>query len=157
MNSTETAVRAGDAAVRVPEILHSTLVRAAPSVVFELLSSGAAWDRWFTDGSTFDPAVGSHVHLVWKGWTDDGSDVTDEGEVVACEPGEKFAFTWGSPPSLVTFTTAPHVHGTWLQVVETGLPQSETGLRRFAECSTGWGEALTLVRCYAEYGIRLST
>lgn len=155
MSGVETAVRAGDT-VLVPDILHSTLVRAAPSEVFDLVSSGTAWDRWFTDGSTFEPEVGSPVRLVWKGRTEDGSDVTDDGEVVVCEPWERFAFTWGSPPSLVTFTTAPHVHGTWLQVVETGLPQTEEGLRRFAACSTGWGEALTLVRCYAEYGIRLS-
>jgi uncharacterized protein YndB with AHSA1/START domain len=144
-------------AVRVPDILHSTLVRAAPAAVFELISSGTNWDKWFTDGSRFEPVVGSEVYLVWRGWSDDGADQTDQGVVMACDQDERFAFTWGSPPSLVTFTTAPHPEGTWLQVVETGLPQTEAGLRRFAECSTGWGEALTLVRCYAEHSIRLST
>lgn len=146
-----------DTAFRVPDILHSTLVRSDPHAVFELISNGAGWDKWFTDGSRFEPRVGSPVHLVWRGWTDDGSDVTDHGEVTSCDPDERFAFTWGDPPSLVTFTTAARPEGTWLEVVETGLPQTEAGLRRFAECATGWGEALTLVRCYAEHGIRLST
>ncbi|MFH9241401.1 SRPBCC domain-containing protein [Streptomyces anulatus] len=144
-------------AVQVPDILHSTLVRAAPDAVFDLLSSGTGWDKWFTNGSTFGPSEGSPVHLVWRGWTDDGSDVTDDGVVMECVPNERFAFTWGTPPSLVTFTTAEHPDGTWLTVLETGLPQTAAGLVRFGECAPGWGEALTLVRCYAEHGIRLST
>ncbi|MFJ6573607.1 SRPBCC domain-containing protein [Streptomyces sp. NPDC091292] len=143
--------------VLVPDILHSTLVRAAPHDVFALLSSGDGWDKWFTDGSTFEARVGSPVHLVWRGWSDDGSDITDDGEVKECVPDKRFALTWGTPPSLVTFTTEEHVNGTWLQVVETGLPQTRAGLDRFGQCATGWGEALTLVRCYAEHGIRLST
>jgi uncharacterized protein YndB with AHSA1/START domain len=141
----------------VPDILHSTKVRADPEAVFELVSSGTGWDKWFTDGSTFEPRVGSPVHLVWRGWADDGSVVTDRGEVTACDPPERFAFTWGDPPSLVTFTITPHPDGAWLQVLETSLPQTEAGLRRFAECAAGWGEALTLIRCHAEHGIRLST
>lgn len=143
--------------VVVPDIVHSTKVRAEPSVVFELVSSGVGWDKWFTDGSTFEPRVGCPVHLRWKGWSDDGADLTDRGEVMAVERDARFAFTWGDPPSLVTFTITPHPDGTWLELVETGIPKTEPGLRRFAECSTGWGEALTLVRCYAEHGIRLST
>jgi len=143
--------------VRVPDIVHSTLVRSDPRSVLALLSSGEGWDRWFTDGSVFAPRVGSPVHLCWKGWTDDGSDVTDAGEVWSYVPGSTFALTWRQPPSLVTFTVEEHPDGTWLQVVETGIPQTEEGLARFAECALGWGEALTLLRCYAEYGIRLST
>lgn len=142
--------------VLVPDIQHSTLVRAAPDEVFALLSSGDGWDKWFTDGSSFEARVGSPVHLVWRGLGDDGGDITDAGEVKECEPGKRFAFTWSTPPSLVTFTTEEHPHGTRLRVVETGLPQTRAGLDRFGECATGWGEALTLVRCYAEHGIRLS-
>lgn len=145
------------ATVMVPDIRHSTLVRQEPGRVLELLSSGAGWNSWFTDGSEFEPRVGSRVHLCWRGWTDDGSDLTDAGVVQAYEPGATFALTWNEPPSLVTFTTRKHPDGTWLEVLETGIPQTAAGLARFAECSVGWGEALTLLRCYAEYGIRLST
>ncbi|MFI1016665.1 SRPBCC domain-containing protein [Streptomyces sp. NPDC020965] len=149
----------GDArnSVLVPDIQHSTPVRATPDQVFALLSSGAGWDKWFTDGSTFDAVAGSPVHLVWRGLGSDGGDLTDDGEVKECVPGKRFAFTWGTPSSLVTFTTEEHPHGTRLQVVESGLPQTRAGLERFSECATGWGEALTLLRCYAEHGIRLST
>ncbi|MFJ9431941.1 SRPBCC domain-containing protein [Streptomyces sp. NPDC101490] len=147
----------GREAVPVPDILHSTLVRADPRDVFALLSSGTGWDTWFTDGSVFEPSVGSPVRLLWRRPSEDGGDVTDEGVVTECVPGERFAFTWGSPPSLVTFTTAAHPEGTRLTVLETGLPQTTDGLARFGDRAPGWGEALTLVRCYAEHGIRLST
>jgi len=142
--------------VHVPDIIHSTLIRSDPQSVLDLVSSGEGWNRWFTDGSEFEPRVGSPVHLRWKGWTDDGTDMTDAGVVQSYEPGSIFALTWRQPPSLVTFTVERHAEGTWLQVVETGIPETEDGLARFAECSVGWGEALTLLRCYAEHGIRLS-
>lgn len=145
------------AAVRVPRIVHSTLVRSDPRTVLDLVSTGRGWDCWFTDGSSFEPRVGSPVHLRWKGWTDDGSDITDTGVVRSYEPGSVFALTWRQPPSLVTFTVDEHPEGTWLEVVEAGIPETEAGLARFAECAVGWGEALTLLRCYAEHGIRLST
>jgi uncharacterized protein YndB with AHSA1/START domain len=146
-----------DAAVFVPDILHSTKVRADPQTVFELISTGEGWNKWFTHASKFDARVGSPVLLVWSGWSDDGSDITDHGEVMECDPGKRFALTWNTPPSLITFTISEHPAGSWLQVVETGIPQTKAGLARFGECAVGWGEALTLVRCYAEHGIRLST
>jgi uncharacterized protein YndB with AHSA1/START domain len=140
----------------VPAIRHSTLIRRPPAVIFELLATGEAMNRWFTTDSEFDARAGGPLRMVWRAWGPDGKDVTDSGEIVACEPPRLLSFTWGKPPSTVTFTLTPVADGTRVALEETGIPPDEDGLARFAECATGWGEALTLLQAYAEAGIRLS-
>ena len=44
--------------------------------------------------------------------------------------------------------------GTLVTVKEYGYEDSKEGHKRCLECATGWGEALTLLKFYVEYGIR---
>ena len=44
--------------------------------------------------------------------------------------------------------------GTMIRLREHGYPDTPEGRSGFSDCSTGWGEALTLLEFYFEHGVR---
>lgn len=59
----------------------------------------------------------------------------------------------GEQSSTVTFTLEPYKDGTLVVLNETGFTDSEEDLKACIGCAVGWGEALTLLKIYLEYGI----
>lgn len=135
------------------DIVAETVVRAPTERVFEAIASEAGWDGWFTDGTLIEPNVGGRVHLVWTAVGPDRSYAEDEGHVVKYEPPSVFAFTWGKPESVVTIELSPHQEGTLVSLIERGIPDDHDGHARFASCSVGWGEALTLMKFWVEHRV----
>jgi len=41
-----------------------------------------------------------------------------------------------------------------LRLQEHGYQDTPTGRKAFADCACGWGEALTLLKFYVEYGLK---
>ncbi len=41
-----------------------------------------------------------------------------------------------------------------MRLREHGYHDTQSGRAAFADCATGWGEALTLLRFYVEHGLR---
>ena len=46
-----------------------------------------------------------------------------------------------------------HEEGTLMKLRESGYENSEDGHKRFEDCATGWGQALTLLKFFCEHGI----
>jgi uncharacterized protein YndB with AHSA1/START domain len=75
----------------------------------------------------------------------------DGGPIIEALPNQRFVFQWqpGESPSTVAFELEPRGAGTVVYVTESGY-SSWIGL---IGCATGWGEALTLLKFYLEYGL----
>ena len=67
----------------------------------------------------------------------------------------KLVFQWksGDTPTTVKFNLEPLDNGTLVEVVETGYKNTEKDLYWMMQCSTGWGEALTLLKFYLEHNV----
>ncbi|HLE98840.1 MAG TPA: SRPBCC domain-containing protein [Gaiellaceae bacterium] len=52
------------------------------------------------------------------------------------------------------FDFEEHPEGTVVRLREHGYPDTPEGWAGFQGCSTGWGEALTLLELHVEHGVR---
>lgn len=136
----------------VPEIQHSTYIKASPKRVYDAISTGEGWNSWFTQKTTIQDG---QIRLRWENFGSGKWTMEDGGPVVAAEPGKKFAFQWspGTRPTTVTMTLKKLAQGTVLTLVESGYPSTEKDLEAVVGCATGWGEALTLLKFYLEHGV----
>jgi RimJ/RimL family protein N-acetyltransferase/uncharacterized protein YndB with AHSA1/START domain len=134
-----------------PPIEHSVYIQAAPERIYDLLVTGAGWDAWFTRGTSVEARPGGAIHLRWEDWGPDHVTAEDHGMVLEVVPDERFAFKWhpGDTPTIVTFELHARGDGTVVRLTESGYTSS----RSYAGCATGWGEALTLLKFYLEYGL----
>jgi uncharacterized protein YndB with AHSA1/START domain len=139
----------------IPDIEHSTYIAAAPERVFEAITTGAGWDSWFTEGTTVDAVPGGEITLRWKDFGAGRWTTEDGGPVVAVEPGTRFVFQWspGSQPTTVSFDLERYGPGTVVTLRESGYANTEEDAEACVGCAVGWGEALTLLKFFLEYGV----
>ena len=94
---------------------------------------------------------------MWENWGPDRVNVTAKINILEIKPlkGVKFEWNYGlkDGPTLVVLELVPHSDGVVLQVTENNYADTKEGHEALIECATGWGEALSLVRIYAEKGI----
>ncbi len=68
---------------------------------------------------------------------------------------ERYVFQWqhelGGTTVEVHFEE--HPEGTVIRLREHGYPDTPAGWTGFLDCSTGWGEALTLLEFYVEHDV----
>ena len=80
----------------------------------------------------------------------------DRGPVLEASRPSRYVFQWqaglGGTTVEVDFEERPE--GTVVRLREHGYPDTPEGWFGFGECSTGWGEALTLLKLYVEHGVR---
>jgi uncharacterized protein YndB with AHSA1/START domain len=94
------------------------LIQARPATVFSFFTDSGRWAAWWGTGSTIDARPGGAMRIRHPG----GVEVT--GEVLAIEPPERIAFSYGYPSgkpiavgaSRVTIKLDPHPQGTLLQL-----------------------------------------
>lgn len=136
-------------------IEHTTYVAASPREVFDLVATGEGWSRWFARAATIDPRPGGGYRFEWAGFGPEHVDLVLEGRVTAWEPGEVFAFEWdsGAERTAVTITVEPRGDGTIVRVEDAGYGSRPESVRALVECAVGWGEALTLLKFFAEHGV----
>lgn len=134
----------------IPPIEHKTYIQAPAAQIYRLLTSGAGWDAWFTQGTTVDLRPGGKIHFRWANWGPDHVTTQDEGTVLEAIPNRRFVFTWrpGDTPTTVLIDLEERDGGTVVSLSESGY----TSFNGFVECATGWGEALTLLKFYLEHG-----
>lgn len=139
--------------MEVPAIEHSVYINASPDEVYDTLTTGVGWDAWFTNGTTVDPRQGGEIRLRWKNFGAGHITTEDGGTVLEAVTNQKFVFQWSpsNHPTTVSMTLVPRGEGTLLTVRETGYELND--LKAFMNCATGWGEALTLLKFYLEYGL----
>ncbi|OWY21150.1 hypothetical protein BVG80_14150 [Sphingobacteriales bacterium TSM_CSM] len=140
----------------LPSITHSVYIHAPVQRVFETLTTAQGWNAWFTQNTTLQSHKGGSIVFRWENWGVAGETLQDSGMVQEIQPPNLFAFTWHpcGTETTVVFTLAAHENtGTILRVTETG----HTHIQTLTDCACGWGEALTLLKMYLEYGVTYKT
>jgi uncharacterized protein YndB with AHSA1/START domain len=142
--------------VTVPEIRMATLVRAAREQVYDALTRAEHLDAWFTTGAEVDPRPGGEMTWRWVRWGPDEVTAEDHGPVLEARRPERYVFRWQAElrGTTVEVDFEEHAEGTVVRLREHGYPDTPEGWAGYQECSTGWGEALTLLKFYVEHGLR---
>ena len=140
----------------VPEIRMATLVRAPRERVYDALTQADELDAWFTTGAEVDPRPGGEMVWRWVDWGPDRITTEDRGPVVEARRPDRYVFRWQAVlgGTTVEIDFEERADGTVLRLREHGYPDTPAGWAAFCESSTGWGEALTLLKFYVEHGIR---
>ena len=140
------------------EIRHAILVRAEPQRVYDAFTTAEGLDGWFTTGASVDARTGGEICWRWRDWGPDKVTAEDCGPVLEAARPQRFTFRW-HPHGAENTTTVqvrfePVEEGTVVRLREHGYRDTPSGRAAFAECATGWGEALTLLKFYVEHGLR---
>ena len=135
-------------------IRQNTYIAAPPEKVFDVITSAAGWDAFFTTGTTINLRPGGDCTFRWKDWGPDFYTLSAPGKVIAVERPGKFAFQWASDPvRTITFNLSAEMGGTVIRLTEDGYLDTPEGRSSILECASGWGEALTLLKFYIEHGV----
>ena len=138
-------------------ICHSTFIHANPMQVYLALTTPQGLDAWFTTGASVQAIKGGEINFRWVNWGPDHISTQDGGSVLEAIPGERFVFQWH--PDVPDYPTTVEINltfkdgGTIVSLREHGFAATPSGLQAMVDCATGWGEALTLLKFYLEYGL----
>ena len=134
----------------------ATLVRAPREQVYDAFTQAKHLDAWFTTGAEVDPRQGGEMRWRWVDWGPDRVTAEDWGLVLEARRPARYVFQWQASlgGTTVEVDFQEHAEGTVVRLREHGYPNTPEGWSSFAECSTGWGEALTLLKFYVEHGLR---
>ncbi|WP_435623179.1 SRPBCC family protein [Flagellimonas sp.] len=137
------------------KISHKVYIPLSPEDIFSKLTNSEIWNIWFTTECSIGKKIGDEVEFIWKDFGVDHLDVKDGGKIIVWDPPHSFGFTWrpGESMTSVIFTLNAHSHGTVLELEESGYSNSKKDFKALIECAVGWGEALTLLKFYLEYGV----
>ena len=140
----------------VPEIRVDTLVRAPRERVYDGLTRAEELDAWFTTGAEVDARPGGTMRWRWEDWGPDRFTGEDWGPVLEARRPERYVFQWQAElgGTTVEVDFEEHPEGTVVRLREHGYPDTPEGWAGFRSCSTGWGEALTLLKFCVEHGVR---
>ncbi len=139
------------------EIRHAVLIRAPAERVYDALTTAEGMDGWFTTGASIDARAGGAIVFRWREWGPDRYTGEDGGRVIEATRPSRFVFEWrpdrGGPPTTVDVSIEQRDDGTVVRLREHGYQNTPDGRERLLDCAAGWGEALTLLKFYAEHGI----
>ncbi len=144
--------------LRIDEsITAKTFILAERERVFHTLTTAEGWDAWFTSGMKIDARPGGLIQFRWEQFGPEIVTTSDSGIIQEiCEPA-LFSFTWHPAgkayPVLVRIELREAYNGTMVSLISRDFPNTERGRFMFMDCAVGWGEALTLLKFYLEYGV----
>lgn len=135
----------------------SVRIQAHPEKLYPLFTTAEGWDSWFTRGMVFRLEKDGECLFSWKDWGADRVTESERAVVKDFEINRYLKFEWNhflpEGPTTVEISFLRDGEFTRIDVVQQGFPDTLAGLSLFGQCSQGWGEALALVRVYAEHGI----
>ena len=142
--------------MKPPDIRMATFVRAPRGRVYDALTRADQLDAWFTSGAEIDARPGGVMRWRWVDWGPDHVTAEDRGSVLEAKRPERYVFQWqqGLGGTTVEVDFEEHSEGTVIRLREHGYPDTPAGWSGFSDCSTGWGEALTLLKFYVEHDVR---
>lgn len=136
-------------------IIHKVLIRADKEEVFDAMTTAKGLDGWFTQGAQVNRREGGVIVFKWVDWGPDKSNFQATAPILEVKVSERLVFKWWSDHyTTVEMDFESVSEGTVVSIREIGYENSEEGRRRCLECAVGWGEALTLLKFYVEYGLR---
>ncbi|MFD1738737.1 SRPBCC domain-containing protein [Bacillus salitolerans] len=137
-----------------PAIKHSTYIKVKPELIFNTLVTANEWNTWFTDQTTIQINEDGTGEILFK-WFVGERTIVDGGKIIKVVPSKVFAFQWSPGQELTTvhFDLVPYKDGTLVTLTEVGYSMVGQDLKACIGCAVGWGEAMTLLKFYLEYGI----
>jgi uncharacterized protein YndB with AHSA1/START domain len=137
------------------QIRKNIFIYAPPEKVFEAITDARHWDKYFTTGMELDPRPGGVCDFSWHNWGPDLYGEESPGKVLEIEEPTLFAFEWGGPGRRTTarLEIESKYDGSVLTLEENGYPETEEGREYLVECAAHWGELLTLIKFYVEFGV----
>jgi uncharacterized protein YndB with AHSA1/START domain len=147
------------ASYQLQTITYKTFVSRPIGEVFTAISTAEGWNSWFTTRCRLDLRPGGVFEPEWVAFGPDLIDCKESGRVLAVEWPRRLVLQWtpAGPnlPTTIEFALTERFGGTVVQVSDSGYPVGSLHDQRiFIECACGWGEALTLLKFFLEYGIR---
>jgi uncharacterized protein YndB with AHSA1/START domain len=135
-------------------VRHRVYVDLPVARVFELLTTADGWNAWFTSGATMDSRPGGSLTFEWRDFGPDFYTAHDFGRVLKVVQNEEFSFTWhpSEQETVVTFKFEPRGNGCIVTVHEHGYEFKLSDVAVALQVASGWGEAMTLFKFYAEIG-----
>lgn len=141
--------------MKIPSIRQKTFISKSASDIYNLLTTSEGWNSWFTDDTILEINNGKgFITLVWNNWGPQSLTLTDGGPILEAIPNKLFSFEWSPAKDLTTivkFELEEIDNGTYVTVTDSGY--NKENLAALVDCAAGWGEALTLLKMYMEYGI----
>jgi uncharacterized protein YndB with AHSA1/START domain len=108
------------------KITQSTFIKAEPDEIYEIITSGEGWDKFFTKGTEVASQEGGKIVFRWKEWGPDLYTTSAEGLVLEAKPPIRFAFEWypvgKDHPTKVEFDLEKGNGGTTVRLTESGYP-----------------------------------
>ena len=123
-------------------------IRVPIQKAYAAWSSPAGLESWFLRKAILKD---DHYEWYWFGYSDD---VVERGTITAANGSNHFAFTFslGCQVSISLYTEHEE---TIVELVESGLPDDEAGVKHFVDDSKGWIFYLTNLKSVLEGGLDL--
>lgn len=132
-------------------------IKASSENIYPLITTAKGWDSWFTRGTVFNLEKKGEVLFSWKNWGADKVTESEKATVQDFDQNRYLQFDWNyfipGGPTNVEILLTRHSEFTIVEVIQTGFPNNKEGLSMYGQCSSGWSEALTLLKIYVEHGI----
>ncbi|MFX0015654.1 MAG: SRPBCC domain-containing protein [Promethearchaeota archaeon] len=136
-------------------ITHKVMIRSDQTKVFDSLTTADGLDGWFTKGAQVDRRPGGRIIFKWVDWGVDKMNTQATCPIVEVKIPERIVFRWWEDHyTTVEIDFIEVEEGTVVNLKEYGYANTIEGHQRCLECAVGWGEALTLLKFYCEYGLR---
>lgn len=139
------------------KIKQRVFIKASAGKIYDIISSGAGWNAFFTKETEVNSRPEGKIVFRWRNWGPDFFNIDAEGKVTQADKPNYFAFEWypvgKQTPTLVEFRLSEKYGGTVVELTEGGYPDTKEGRAMILECACGWGETLTLLKFYVEYGV----
>jgi uncharacterized protein YndB with AHSA1/START domain len=127
----------------------SITTTASPQQVYEAWADPEKIAHWFTDKAEGKAEVGATMT-----WIFDKSNYRIPYEVIAAEPGKRFAIRWtpppGRPPGVLEVTIEATGGSTIVRLVNSGFLKGAEWQNEFDGVDSGWQMALAILKHYLE-------
>jgi uncharacterized protein YndB with AHSA1/START domain len=122
---------------------------ASPEQVYQAWADPEKISQWFTDRAEGHADVGATIT-----WIFDKFNYRIPYEVVAAEPGKRFAIRWapppGRPPGVLEVTIETQGGSTLVRLVNSGFAEGAEWQNEFDGVESGWHMALAVLKHYLE-------
>ena len=136
------------------DITQKVLIRAPREKVFNAMTTAVGLNSWFTKKTTKEDGK---LHLRWVEWGAEKVTTSSENlPILEDKFPERFVYQWWletGNPTTIEIDFLEHEEGTLVNLRESGYEDSDEGHKRFEDCATGWGQALTLLKFFCEHGL----
>ena len=139
------------------EVSFATQIRAQPEEVYDAFATAEGLDAWFTTGTELDARPGGTIVLRWRNWGPENYTGEHAGPVLEAERPSRFSFRWlvdsGGYETTVEVDFEANDEGTLVRLLEHGYREGPDFQQDMLNRSSGWAQALTLLKFYVEHRV----